>query len=155
MGTTETLHPQNTSKTSEAFPKGSLSDICCWKADWAAPLCWSKGDALQPLRKGIFVTWRPCTSRNTSCDQSNWHVLETGIRTQNNNNKSPAAVSTSYVWIAQVINNILLLPLHKTAVSVLDDWMWLPPPSYQRALCFQTHTSCIPVQLLHVPKYIC
>lgn len=111
MGPTETLHPQNTRKNSEAFSKGSLSDICCWKAAWAVPLCWSKGDALQPLRKGIFVIWRSCTSRNTSRDQSNWHVLEIGIRTQNNNNKSPAAVSTSYVWIVQVINNILLLPL--------------------------------------------
>lgn len=43
MGITETLHPQNTSKNSEAFSKGCLSDICHfggqWKARRAALLC--------------------------------------------------------------------------------------------------------------------
>lgn len=59
-GTTETLHPQNTSKNSKAFSKGCLSDTCHfggqWKAGRAALLCRSKGDALRPLRKEAFLS---------------------------------------------------------------------------------------------------
>lgn len=50
MGTTETLHPQNTGKNSKAFSKVHLSDICHFKGQWkagqAALWCQSKGDAL-------------------------------------------------------------------------------------------------------------
>lgn len=147
MGTRETLHPQNTGKNSKALSKGCLSDTYHfggqWKAGRAALLCRSKGDTLPPLRKEAFLSHRDHVHPGTlPVTKHNWHVLEIEIRTQNNNNKSPAAALTSYVLIAQVINNILLLPLYKTAISVIDDWMWLPPTSYQGAPCLQSHTVC-------------
>lgn len=81
MGTTETLHPQNTGKNSKAFSKGSLPDTCHfgdqWKAGRAAPLCRSRGDALWPLRKEAFLSHgdhvRPGTLPMTKC---NWQVTQ-------------------------------------------------------------------------------
>jgi len=52
--------------------------------------------------------------------QTSWHVPKIGIRTQNNN-KTFAAALTSYIWIAEIIDNFLLLPLYKTVTSGSDD----------------------------------
>lgn len=123
MGTTETLHPQNTGKNSKATLQGVLPDTCHsggqWKAGRAALLCRSKGDTLRPLRKEAFLSHgdhvRPGTLPVTGM-----HLrLESGHRTTTKALQLPR--HHTYVWIAQVINNILLLPLYKTAISVIDD----------------------------------
>lgn len=82
----------------------------------------------------------------------NWLVLKAGIRTQNNN-KILAAALTSYVWIAEVIKNILLLPLYKRDTSGCDDQRAPTMPS-DTDMCFMPLSFCFLFGLLGAHKYM-